>query len=457
MKLISIILSGGSGTRLWPISRKQYPKQFCEFLDKPLQTLTIERLQKYGESLIVASAALKNLTEKNIIQNEFKVSKVLYEPVAKNTAPAVALACKYLELNGQGDQQVAVFPSDAQILNSEALDAALEMAAQQAQQGFVVILGIPPKTPETGFGYIQISADRQPGQAVEVRKFHEKPNLKTAESFLVDGNYFWNAGIFIFSVSKMIEHFKTHQPQLWQKIDTLKKDLSNLDEIYSTLNNISIDYAVIEKLKPSELKCIPCDMGWSDLGSWDVVAENSNSGVEAHEVASHGNSIFSKQNKRYGLVGCDDLIVVDTADALMICKKGESQKVKELVQQIEAADQKVVSEHAFEHRPWGRFDILKDEAHFKTKVIYVDPGQLISYQSHSKRSEHWIIVKGEAVIILNDEEIVCKQGDYIFIPVGAKHRIMNRTQSRVEFVEVQVGSYFGEDDIVRYQDSYGRT
>ena len=462
MKMTPIILSGGSGTRLWPVSRKQYPKQFCDLLDKPLQTLTIERLQVYGEGIIVTSSALKVLTEKNIKQNNLKISKVLYEPVGKNTAAAVVLACKYLELNGRTEEIAGVFPSDALILDQKAFDTALKTAVAQASVGPVVILGIQPKNPETGFGYIQTSGgDKKSTAAVDVLKFHEKPNLEKAQSFLKDGNYFWNAGIFVFQVSKMIELFKQHESELWQKISSLKSDLSNLSEIYASLKSISLDYAIIEKLKPSELKCVACDMGWSDLGSWDALVENSQGDLSPVQIAGQGSVVFSKQkNKKYGIVGADNLIVVDTADALMICKKGESQKVKELVERFEASSdaqsKKIISEHTFEHRPWGEFEILRDESYFKSKVIRVAAGQQISYQSHAKRSEHWIIVKGEAIVILNDEEVKRKQGEHIFIPVGAKHRIINRTNSLVEFVEVQVGSYFGEDDIVRYQDDYGR-
>ena len=456
MKFIPVILSGGSGTRLWPVSRKQYPKQFCDLLDKPLQTLTIERLQKYSDGIIVTSSALKILTEKNIQQNNLKISKVLYEPVGKNTAAAVALACKFLELTNHADQIIGIFPSDALISKPDAFDQALEVAVLAANTGSVVTLGIKPRLADTGFGYIEIDPNQNINQAFDVLKFHEKPNIEKAESFLKAGNYFWNAGIFLFKVNHMIELFKTHEPQLWNQINKLKNDLSNLNEIYLNLKNISLDYAVIEKLKSTELKCVPCDMGWSDLGSWDALVESTTQKNKAIEISASGSAVISKLNKKYSVIGCDDLIVVDTIDALMICKKGESQKVKNLVEQLEITDQKITSEYAYEHRPWGEFEILRDENHFKSKIIRLDAGQRISYQSHSKRSEHWIIVKGTAHIIIDENEIIRKQGEHIFIPVGAKHRIINNGTDALEFVEVQVGTYFGEDDIVRYQDDYGR-
>ncbi|MEK6628595.1 MAG: mannose-1-phosphate guanylyltransferase/mannose-6-phosphate isomerase [Bdellovibrionota bacterium] len=465
MKFIPVILSGGSGTRLWPISRTKYPKQFCELFDKPLQTLTIERLQKHGKGLLVTSEKLKDMTEKDIIQNNLKIEKVLYEPTGKNTAAAVALACHYLDLTGRRDEVVGVFSSDALILKEQEFDLALMAAVHSAAENFVVTLGIKPRSPEVGFGYIQVKERAINTQkATEVLKFHEKPTLDKAKTFLSDGHYFWNAGIFIFKVAKMIELFKQHEPDLWNSIVKLKQDLSNIEDVYSKIKNISIDYAIIEKLASQELRCVPCDIGWSDVGSWDALVEvtegmpfsRTSLKQQPVQITAKGNAVFSKQQKKYSIIGSDDLIVVDTADALMICKKGESQKVKDLVDTLKLNDEKIISEHVFENRPWGRFEVLHDESYFKSKIIHVEAGQRISYQSHSRRAEHWILVKGEAIVILNDKEHILKQGEHIFIPQGAKHRILNRTNSIVEFIEVQVGSYFGEDDIVRYQDEYGR-
>lgn len=465
MKFTPIILSGGSGTRLWPVSRVKYPKQFCEILEKPLQTLTVERLQKYGQGILVTSEKLKDLTEKDIIQSNLQIEKVLYEPLGRNTAAAVALACKYLDLHSRTKEVVGVFSSDALILRRDEFDKALSAAARSANEGFVVTLGIQPRGPETGFGYIQVRERAlDTHEATEVLNFHEKPTLEKAISFVNDGHYFWNAGIFLFKVSRMIELFRQHEPQMWNLIDSLKIDLSNLDTIYSELKSISLDYAIIEKLSSAELRCVACDIGWSDVGSWDALVEvtepapYTENGFKKQpvQIAAKSNSIFSHQKKKYAVVGADDLIVVDTADVLLICKKGESQKVKDLVDVLKGTDSKIVAEHVFENRPWGRFEVLRDESHYKSKVIRVEPGQKLSYQSHAHRAEHWVIVKGEAVVILNDEEHPMKQGEHIYIPQGAKHRILNRSNSAVEFIEVQVGTYFGEDDIVRYQDDYGR-
>lgn len=462
MKLLPVIMSGGSGTRLWPVSRGKFPKQFCELLDEPLHTLTLRRLQKFGAGLIVTNKKFQDLTELDIRKNNFNIEKVLYEPAPRNTAAAIGLVCKYLQLQNRTHEVVGVFSSDNLILDETAFYEAVQVAANTAHDtNAVVVLGIKPHQPETGFGYIQVQ-NRAIGtqKATEVLKFHEKPSLAKAEDFLAAGTYFWNAGIFIFKVAAMIEHFKNLEPEIWNHLDGLKADLSNISEIFKDIKSISVDYAILEKLTSPQLMCVTCDIGWSDLGSWDSlidIKENyQNKKNEVVQVSAKNNSVHPFNNKSYSFVGVEDVMVVDTADAVLVCKKSESQKVKDVVDRLKVSVPKITDEHVFENRPWGRFEILKDQDYFKSKIIRVDAGQRISYQSHAKRSEHWIIVKGEAVVVLNDQEIPLKTGQHIFIPQGAKHRIINSTASAVEFIEVQVGSYFGEDDIVRYQDDYGR-
>ncbi len=465
MNLIPIIMSGGSGTRLWPISRQKYPKQFTELFDKPLQTMTIERLQKFGKCLIITTEKLKDLTEKDIIQNKLQVEKVIYEPFGKNTTAAVALSCKYLQMTGRSKETMGVFPSDSLISKEIEFEAALLTAVETAQNNLIVSVGIKPRGPETGFGYIQVKERAlNTNRATEVLKFHEKPTLDQAVSFVNDGHYFWNAGIYIFKVDLMIELLKKYESDIWTEIDTLNIDLTNLNKIYEKLKSISIDYAVIEKLDQSQLRCVPCDIGWSDVGSWDALVDataeinpNENS-LKKHAVqlSAKGNSVFSKQKKSYSIVGANDLIIVDTADALMVCKKNETQKVKDLVEILKRSEGKITDEHVFENRPWGRFEVLRDESYFKSKIIRVEPGHKLSYQSHEKRAEHWVIVRGQAVVTLNGQEHQLKAGDHIFIPQKAKHRVHNRGLDALEFIEVQIGDYFGEDDITRYEDEYGR-
>lgn len=461
MNLLPVIMSGGSGTRLWPVSRSKFPKQFCELLDQPLHTLTLNRLKKYGKSLVVTNIKFQDLTESDIRKNNFAIEKVLYEPSPRNTAAAIGLVCKYLQMQNRLDQVVGVFSSDNLILKESAFHEALEVATAKAQSGSVVVLGIKPDRPETGFGYIQVQ-NRAIGtkQATQVLKFHEKPSVTKANEFLTAGTYFWNAGIFIFKVENMIQHFKKLEPEIWNQLEKLNADFSNLNEVYKDIKNISVDYAILEKLTSPDLMCVTCDIGWSDLGSWDSLTDirdgYQSQAPQNIQVSSKNNSVYPIENKTYSFVGVDDLIVVDTADALLVCKKNESQKVKDVVDRLKVTHPKLTEEHVFENRPWGKFEILRDQDYYKSKIIRVDAGQKISYQSHAKRAEHWIVVKGEAIVVLNDKEIVLTTGQHIFIPQGAKHRIMNRTNSAVEFIEVQVGTYFGEDDIVRYQDDYGR-
>ncbi len=466
--MIPVILSGGSGTRLWPISRTKFPKQFNSLFSEPLQSSTLKRLARFGQPMIVTSKVLRDFTEKKAKDAGFPHLNVIYEPFGRNTAPATALLCRWLELQGMSQCIVGTFPADHLIENEDEFAAAIELAHQSAKNKKIVTLGLKPTRPETGYGYIQTQPHalefNQKFSSHEVIKFHEKPSLDTAKLFLSQGSFYWNAGIFIFQVDLMIDLFKKYQPQIWSGISTLKSDLSNLSEIYQGLPSVSLDYAIIEKLTGNELLCVPCNPGWSDVGCWDAIAEVYARGGEGAkelskqtiEVNSKNNFVLPHGGKKYAFVGADDLIVIDTQDALLISRRGHSQDVKRVVDRLKAENSRLPDEHTFEERPWGRFDILKESVHFKSKLIEVDAGSQLSYQSHAHREEHWIVTAGEGIIVLNDEEFVVKKGSYMKIPQGAKHRIKNTGNKSLEFIEVQIGSYFGEDDIVRYQDDYKR-
>ncbi|QDK38783.1 mannose-1-phosphate guanylyltransferase/mannose-6-phosphate isomerase [Bdellovibrio sp. NC01] len=458
--MIPVILSGGSGTRLWPVSRQQMPKQFCEIFDKPLQTLTLQRSLRLGTPWIVTSKALQTLTELNLKDNKAESVRTVYEPVGKNTAPAIAVLCQLLLAQNKGNEVVAIFPSDHLITKEAAFLDVVKFAETVAQENKVVTLGITPSYPETGYGYIQTKAvsvkDNGSLKAYSVVKFHEKPSLDKAKEFLSQGSFSWNAGIFVFKVSHMASLFAKHQPEMWSLVSTLKADASNLEEIYSKVVSISIDYAIMEKLGGDELTCIPAEFGWSDVGSWDAVASLQD-GHEILNVKGQDNFVFGDNKKHYSMIGMDDVIVIDTADAMMLVKKGMSQDVRHVVEALTQQKSKLVKEHIFEYRPWGYFEILKDTDFFKSKVIRVNPHAQLSYQSHAKREEHWTITRGAGEVVLNDQIIPVKAGTHIHIPLGAKHRMRNNTDEMLEFVEVQLGTYFGEDDIVRYQDDYKRT
>lgn len=459
--MIPVILSGGSGTRLWPTSRTKLPKQFCELFAQSLHGSTLQRLIPMGSPWIITSSELRDLTLRDAKKNGIPTGQVLLEPMARNTAPAIGLICQILEKMGRSSEVVGIFPADHLIEAEDLFKKALHLAEDEAQKGRIVTLGIQPTQPATGYGYIQVAGMAQAHfetlESFSVQKFHEKPSRDLAESFLKAGTFFWNAGIFVFKVEAMINAFKRHQPQMWQALSELKADLSHLKEIYAKVESISIDYAIMEKLSSSELACVPCDIGWNDVGSWDAIQEILGSDSKNKiEVGAKGNFIHSALDKKYAFIDVEDLIVVDTEDALLVCKRGSTQKVKDVVEGIKSQWPTLAREHTFELRPWGQYQILKNTPDFKSKVIEVLPQEQLSYQSHSRREEHWLVIKGVGEVVLNDKVIPVKAGTYINIPLGAKHRIRNTGHETIEFVEVQLGTYFGEDDIVRYQDDYQR-
>jgi mannose-1-phosphate guanylyltransferase/mannose-1-phosphate guanylyltransferase/mannose-6-phosphate isomerase len=464
--MIPVILSGGSGTRLWPVSRAAYPKQFCEFFDGSFLNNTIRRLKNLGDVYILTTKSMEALTQRAVKSENLKAENVIFEPRGKNTGPAVALLCHILSLRGHGEQVVGVFPSDHLIADEAVFQNAVRLAEEVAKKGFVVTLGVLPHYAATGYGYIEVSSEAlgRAGSlnAVKVQGFREKPNEKTAAEYVDSGKHFWNAGMFVFKVNDMIEHFKKLQPHIWAKISQIDPDMKNAPYNYALVESISIDYGIMEHL--SAQACVPCDMGWSDVGSWDEMARLADESAPIHSQSraqvfnqnSENNYVFSVNNKAIGLIDATDLIVVDTPDALLVARKGSSQKVKELVDAMKEANLPQATEHPFETRPWGGFEILADEKNFKSKRVTIDPGAQLSYQSHAKRSEHWVIISGLGQVTLNEKVIPLKPGESVYIPVGSKHRMTNPGKEPLVFVEVQTGSYFGEDDIVRYQDDYNR-
>ncbi len=454
--MIPVIMSGGSGSRLWPVSRQSFPKQFCDLLDESLYSKTLKRLLSLGSPWTITVEPLRVLTDRCNKELKIPLSQVIYEPFGRNTAPAIALLCQILKQNNQENEIVGIFPADHLIEDEEQFLAAVRRGEAFAKQGHIVTLGVKPSYAATGYGYIETEGVH--GDSLKAIAFHEKPNLEKAKSFIENGRYFWNAGMFIFKASTMLELLQKNAPDICEVLSTLKKDLSNLKELYEKVRTVSIDYAVMEKL-PSHI-CIPCPFVWNDIGSWDALSEvliKTPNKVTATTVdLGKNNFVFSQTEKIYGFVGVEDLIVVDTSDATLIAKKGESEKVKELVDRLKKDKIIAADQHTFEVRPWGRFEVLKDTADFKSKTIVVDAGAQLSLQSHAKRAEHWIVVKGQGEVILDDKIIPVSAGQHIFIPVGSKHRMRNNSTEPLEFVEVQLGSYFGEDDIVRYQDDYNR-
>ena len=469
--MISVIISGGSGTRLWPVSRASYPKQFCDFYDRSFLRESLDRLKNLGETRVLTIESMRQLTMRSA--QEFGLSKeqLIFEPMGKNTAPAVALLCHLLASEGRGEEVVGVYPADHLIADPKAFQDAVHRAEEVAVEGYIVNLGIQPSYPATGYGYIELGAKVEPSaasgdgnelSAFKVKRFREKPQQEQAKEFIESGHFVWNSGIFLFRVSTMIEAFRQYLPSVWAQIEKIHSDLSNARIHYANCENVSIDYGIMEKA--TNLACVPADCGWSDVGSWDEIARlaeehpqlKAGAQVQVFTEDSANNYVFSERAKVVGFVGVKNLIVVDTPDALLVARKGQTEKVKELLNQIREAGLTEATEHPFEFRPWGGFEILSDQKDFKAKKVVVDPGQQLSYQSHTQRTEHWVVISGEALVVLDDQEHLLNPGESIRIPRGSKHRMCNRGTSPLVFVEVQTGTYFGEDDIQRFADDYNR-
>ena len=458
--MIPVVLSGGSGKRLWPVSRASWPKPFCDLFDETLYLKTLRRLLPLGTPWTVTVRGLQARTREVCGQLGLPDSHVIYEPFGRNTAPAIALLCRLFALRGMGDEVVGVFPADHMVGDAEGLRRAVKLGAARAAEGEVVTLGMTPTRPAATFGYLVMAgaAGVPEGHVLSVERFVEKPDEVVARELLASGNCLWNAGVFLFRVGAMVGHFQTLMPELWRRIETVDEALSGVASAYADIEPVSFDRGIVERL--DSLLCIPCDIGWSDVGSWEEVSAMSRESTAAHVFAenAHDNYVYPRESKVYGLAGVDDLIIVDTDDALLVARKGQSQRVGEIVeamsgQGLPAATQ---HDHRFDARPWGRYEVLAARDRFKAKLITVRPGTRLSYQSHQHREEHWIVVCGSGQVVLEGVARDVRAGDYVFIAKGARHRMMNPHDRDLQFVEVQLGSYFGEDDIARYEDDYQR-
>ncbi len=459
--MINIILCGGSGTRLWPISRTLMPKQFVKlFADKSLFQLTVERNSKICDSQMIVSnieqyfLALDQLAELQQTNNQY-----LLEPVARNTAPAIALACMALADEGNGDEMVLVTPSDHLIKNEAKYQKVLQQAQTLAQSDNLVTFGIAPTFAETGFGYIE-------ADDFDVLAFHEKPDLKTAEQYLEAGNYYWNSGMFMFKASVFLAELRTHSLATYKATQTAFKNANKGEMIrvnYHDMSNIpenSIDYAVMEK--SDKVKVIPANIGWSDVGSFDALFnelpkdENNNTLNENHIAIDSKNNLIYGEERKIATIDIKDIIVVDTGDALLISKKGSSQKVKQVVAQVKKTTE-LHNIHLTGHRPWGTYTVLEEAKGYKIKRIEVLPNKRLSLQSHQHRNEHWVVIKGRAEVVNADKILTLYENESTYIKAGDKHRLSNITNEVLIIIEVQVGGYMGEDDIERFKDDFQRS
>lgn len=457
-----VILAGGSGTRLWPLSRQSFPKQFLHFGQKHslLQKTTLRFLKNYSpkDLLIITNQDYYHLVKQQLQEiNPSLTQQIFIEPEKRNTAPAICLAVKILQeqMGAKPDECFLVSSSDHIISPEEDFIESMKSAEKVAAQGYNVVFGVRPTKPETGYGYIRYVPSKEP--ACKVLEFVEKPSIDRAQQFLLSGDYLWNAGIFLFQISTFLKEFSIYQSEMAAH---LSANTEHLVQNFHLLPEISIDYALLEHTK--KIQVVPLNLTWSDIGSWDGVYEtlpkDGNDNVKMGHVVdidTQGCLLMSSKHL-IATIGVEDLLVVESDDALLIAKKGYSQQVKALVDQLKEQGSKTASEHRTMHRPWGRYLILEEGERYKIKRITVDPGQKLSLQLHYHRSEHWVVVKGTAKVTLNQSETLLHENESIYVPKSTMHRLENPGKVPLEMIEVQVGEYVGEDDIVRYNDIYGR-
>ena len=449
MEFKNIILCGGSGTRLWPLSRKLMPKQFLKIFDgESLFQKTIKRNKNLVDKIEVITNEEQYFIALDQAEEIGVNPKFIIEEIGKNTAPAIAFAA----LESDSEDILFVTPSDHLIKNEEKYKEAVKKAKELAVKGYLVTFGINPNEANTGYGYIEANGE-------DVVKFHEKPDLKTAKEYLKKGNFYWNSGMFMFKAGVYLEELKKYNPKLFDDIvksyEKSKKSenlvrLKGMEEI----EDISVDYAVMEKSK--KIKVVRSEFDWSDVGSFDSLSEEIES-KEAIEIESEDNFYYTDGDKVIATIGLKDYLIVDTKDALLISKKGESQKVREVVKRLRKEKQELLESHTIVHRPWGTYETLIEDNGYKVKKIVVKPGKRLSLQKHFHRNEHWIVVSGTAEVEVGEKSFILRPNESTYIKMGEKHRLSNPGKILLVIIEVQVGEYTGEDDIVRIEDDYKRT
>jgi mannose-1-phosphate guanylyltransferase/mannose-6-phosphate isomerase len=465
--MIPVIISGGTGTRLWPLSRKNKPKQFLSlFGEFSLFQNTLTRLtdlKGLADPLIVCNTDHRFMVAEQLQEIDLAAKDIILEPCARNTAPAIALAA-LRALDAGNDPLLLVLAADHVIQNVSAFHLAIEQAKTLAEQDKLVTFGIQPQSAHTGYGYIEAVENDKPS---EVKRFIEKPDLATAESYLAAGNFFWNSGMFLFKASTYINELQKYSPEMVNACKAaLEKSHTDLDfirvdtEAFEKSPSDSIDYAVMEKT--SKAMVVPLDAGWSDVGSWSSLwetfpqDENNNVLIGDVIIDSVHNSYIHSENRLVTVLGLDDVVVVETHDAIMVAHKDQAQNVKNIVEALSQQDRKEVHTHRKCYRPWGSYDSVDMGERFQVKRITVNPGASLSLQMHFHRAEHWVVVSGTAEVTRDDEVILLGENQSTFIPLGSVHRLRNPGRVPLEIVEVQSGSYLEEDDIVRLQDSYNR-
>lgn len=472
-----IIMAGGSGTRLWPLSRAQYPKQFLTLQGK--DSLFQQAARRFtglaaadiavGAPCIVGNEEHRFLVLDQLRELKLPPATVLLEPMGRNTAPAMTLAALHA-IQGDADPVLVVTAADHAVVDEPAFAAALQRAVRAAAGGGFAILGIQPDRPETGYGYIRTAA-ADSGER-KVAQFVEKPNLATAERYLADGGYYWNSGIFVVRASVWLKALGEFRPDIlaatqtaWDARSTDASFVRPGAKEFAAIPSESVDYAVMEKCPSAagyDVRMVPLAAGWSDLGAWDAVWDvstkdaNGNASVGDTLLRDAHNTLVHATSRLVGVVGLTDVVVVETPDAVLVSDRSRSQEVKHIVAELQGADRSEHTLHRQVHRPWGWYDSIDSGPRFQVKRIMVKPGASLSLQKHHHRAEHWIVVSGTAEVTNGDQVILLTENQSTYIPLGTVHRLANPGKVPLEIIEVQSGSYLGEDDIVRFEDTYGR-
>mgnify|MGYP001108727223 CR=1 FL=1 len=468
--LTPLILSGGSGTRLWPVSRKHMPKQFLRLAGTTtLFQQTLERTRQLPDvapPIVVANEGHRFLAADQLLEAGIGGATILLEPVGRNTAPAIALGA--LDALARDPEAVLlVLPADHLVGDPQAFADAVLRALPLAAQGWLVTFGIRPDRAETGFGYIR-RGDALPAGGYQVVRFVEKPDPATAQAYVVDGGYDWNSGMFLFKAARYLEELAEHAPAMLEAVRRAyagaKSDLDfvRIDrDAFVQVPGDSIDYAVMERTRRAAV--VPMQCAWSDIGSWAALWQSGDKDAQGNLMVGDtlaidtGNSLLrSHERHLLAVVGMQDVIVVSTADATLVAHRDAAQDVRKVVEQLKAAGRSEYELHRLVHRPWGTYDSLEQGPRFQVKRIVVKPGATLSLQKHHHRAEHWIVVSGTAEVTCDDKVFLLQENQSTYIPLGSKHRLRNPGKLTLELIEVQSGSYLGEDDIVRYDDAYGR-